>query len=104
MIRVIRTEVHAMFFRPKTMRTFSENGDSSKWCRMIGAVAGMRSLRGCFAEGERGNGRLTMHVNPGVAALPLLLELRASSANRACRQVLAAHPSRRRCGAIRRRR
>jgi hypothetical protein len=30
MIREIRTEVHSMFFRPKTTRTFSENGDFSK--------------------------------------------------------------------------
>src|SRR6516164_8019053 len=36
MIREIRTEVHAMFFKPKIRRIFSENGDWSKWCRMIG--------------------------------------------------------------------
>ena len=41
----ILTEVHAMFFRPNTMRTFSEKGDWSKWCRMMEDAVGMRSLR-----------------------------------------------------------
>src|SRR3954469_18265063 len=36
MIRVITTDVHAIFLRPKISRIFSENGDCGKWWRIMG--------------------------------------------------------------------
>jgi hypothetical protein len=45
MIRVISTDLHAIFFSPKINLIFSEKGDCQKWWRMMGCSVAMRFFR-----------------------------------------------------------
>ena len=52
MMRGISTDCHAICFRPKISRIFSENGEASKWCRITWDVMAGSQTKGRERQGS----------------------------------------------------